>query len=139
MLARPGRAAAALVLVGLLVPACSNSESAVQKEPHTGSATASTVSGVQQVLVTTGDDYRFHPSRITAAPGPLRVILENKGKGAPHNLSVDNVANAFVPLTRAGTTSQSTFTLSTPGTYRFVCTIHTAQGQIGTLVVKPAP
>ena len=43
----------------------------------------------------------------------------------------------FVPDTSAGQTNSMTFTAPSPGTYQFVCTIHTAQGMTGTLVVLP--
>ncbi len=38
---------------------------------------------------------------------------------------------------RHGQTVSSTFTTPSPGRYEFVCTIHQALGQTGTLVVLP--
>jgi plastocyanin len=40
-----------------------------------------------------------------------------------------------VPLTTAGQSNNVRFTIGSPGDYRFVCTIHEAQGQVGRLVV----
>ncbi len=67
----------------------------------------------------------------------MKVILKNVGKGAPHNWSLNGFPADFVPLTPAGGVSQAQFTAPSPGTYVFVCTIHTRQGQTGKLIVKP--
>jgi plastocyanin len=129
---------AVLVLAGGAA-ACSNREATINKNPHTGAGTASPVDGTNQITVKAGSDYRFHPSRITVGPGRLRVVLvntEKAGQGAPHNLQVVGQPSAAVPLAAAGTTQTVTFTAPAPGTYRFVCSIHVAQGQTGTLIVK---
>ena len=134
-------AAAALVLVAGAASGCSNSRSAAQKQPHTGSGTATMVDGAQQIVVVTGADLRFHPSTIIVHPGLVRIILQNRtttGNGPPHNLQVTGLPGAAVPLTPAGDVAAVTFTAGTPGRYRFVCTIHVQQGQTGTLVVEPA-
>ncbi len=125
----------AAVVAGLL-GGCS-SQAAVNRGPHTGSATASEVDGVQQVAVEATDAYRFNPSTITVHPGKVRIVLTNVGKGAPHNWSLTGFPDAFVPLATAGTTRQATFTAPAVGRYTFVCTIHVNQGQTGTLVVAP--
>lgn len=128
----------AVAAIGLTA-ACSNSESAQQKRPHNGTGTASAVGSVQQITVTAGVDYRFHPSTLVVHPGRVRIVLENTARsGPPHNLSVTGLPGAFVPLVAAGGSQSSTFTAPAPGTYTFVCTIHVAQGQTGTLIVKPA-
>ncbi|MGI8678928.1 MAG: cupredoxin domain-containing protein [Jatrophihabitans sp.] len=125
-----------------LPAACSNTESAQQKRPHNGTTTAAAGSGgggVQQITVTTGNDYRFHPSTLVVHPGQVRIVLKNTARsGPPHNLSVTGLPAAFVPLASAGGAQSSTFTAPAPGTYKFICTIHVAQGQTGTLIVQPA-
>lgn len=126
---------AALLL--LAVASCSNSESAVNRRPHTGTATASTVAGVQTVTIEAGDDYRFHPSTIVVHPGTVKIILKHTGTGGPHDWSLTGFPADFVPLTPAGQTSQASFVAPSPGKYQFVCTIHSRQGQTGTLVVTP--
>lgn len=134
---RPVRAAAAAATVLVLVAACSNTDSATNKRAHPGVGTASPDGGVQQIVVTTGNDYRFHPSTIDAAPGPLQVTLRNTSPGgAPHDLQVDRISGAYLPLAPAGATTRATFTVPGPGRYRFICTIHVRQGQTGTLVVR---
>ncbi|HEV7206755.1 MAG TPA: cupredoxin domain-containing protein [Jatrophihabitans sp.] len=130
----------AAAAVALVATSCSNSASSVNKRPHVGDSTASVVDGIQQVTVTTGSDYRFHPSTIVVHPGRVRVILVNRrdaNSSAPHNFSVQGLPGAFVPLTAAGQTQAATFTAPAPGRYTFVCTIHVAQGQTGVLIVKP--
>jgi plastocyanin len=95
--------------------------------------------GTQSVEVDAGDDFRFHPSVINAQPGPVRLTLKHVGKGAPHNWQAAQLPGAQVPLTTAGRSSSVSFTIGRPGDYRFICSIHENQGQVGRLVVKPAP
>jgi plastocyanin len=134
-----GCAGAAIAL--LAAAGCSNREAAVNKNPHTGVAVAHVVDGIQQLRVTTGLDYRFHPSTIIVHPGRVRIVLANTESGTaggpPHNLQVTGLPGIAVPLAYPGGAAEDTFTAPAPGRYRFVCTIHVAQGQTGVLVVKP--
>jgi plastocyanin len=91
--------------------------------------------GSQSVEVDAGDDFGFHPSTINAAPGPVRLTLKNVGKGAPHTWQAPQLPGANVALTTAGQGNSVRFTIARPGDYRFLCTIHQAQGQVGRLVV----
>jgi plastocyanin len=93
------------------------------------------VGGVQQITITAGDDYRFHPATFTVHPGRVRVVLKHPGTGAPHNWQLSDFPADFVPLTPAGQTSSATFDAPAPGRYRFVCTIHVKLGQVGTMIV----
>lgn len=127
--------AAGALIVSLV--GCTNQQSSINRVRQSGAATAATVAGVQQVTVTADDHYRFAPDTITVHPGQVRIILINKGTGAPHNLLVTGFPADFVPLASAGQTTTATFTAPAPGRYQFVCTIHVAQGQTGTLVVLP--
>ena len=136
---RVGAAVAALVLVAGAASACSNTKSSAQRQPHSGSGTATTVDGAQQITVVTGADLRFHPSTLIVHPGKVRIILQNRtstGNGPPHNLQVTGLPGAAVPLTPAGDVAAVTFTAGAVGRYPFVCTIHVQQGQTGTLVVE---
>lgn len=139
-LARRTRPLVALVSLSAAIAAalsgCSG-QTAAQKAPHTGSATASTVNGVQQVTVHV-TDFRFHPSTITVHQGRVRVILINDGGGTPHDWQLPKFPSDWVPLTNNGQSKQTTFTTPGPGRYQFVCTIHTQQGMTGTLVVLPS-
>jgi plastocyanin len=128
------RTAACVLLLAVALVACSNRSSSANRRPHSGVATASVVNGVQQVTIKAGANLRFNPSTITVHPGKVHVILVNTG-GAPHNFEVTDFPADFVPLGTDGQTTQATFTAPSPGTYEFVCTIHTKQGMTGKLVV----
>jgi plastocyanin len=115
---------------------CSRS-GAINRRPVSGTATASSVAGGQQVSIRVGDDYRFHPATIVVHPGRVEVILRHTGTGAPHDWALSGFPADFVPLTQAGQIRAASFTTPSPGRYGFVCTIHRRQGQRGTLVVLP--
>jgi plastocyanin len=128
-----GLTLAVLVLTG--TAACSNRQASINRRPQSGAASASVVNGAQQVTIYVGDTYRFSPDVITVHPGLVQVILVHQGTGAPHDLSVLGFPADFVPLVNPGGTSTATFMAPAPGKYTFVCTIHQAQGEIGTLIV----
>lgn len=141
----PPRAAGAALAVCtsavlLVAVAACTSTASVNRRPHSGTATASTDAGVQQLTVTTGSDYRFHPSEIVVHPGPVLIHLVNDGNGdgtgAPHNWTLP-VVSAGTALVGPGQDGTVRFTAPAPGRYQFVCTIHVQQGQTGTLVVMP--
>jgi plastocyanin len=124
-------------LVGcVLLTACTNRE--LNRPPPHG-PTETTVrpgpDGVQAVDISVGDDYRFSPSVVNAQVGRIRLTLRHTGEGAPHTLFGPGVPGMRVGLVRPGETQSVQFTAGQPGRYRFVCTIHEAQGQTGTLVV----
>ena len=119
----------------IALTACSNAQSPVNRRPHTGSASASIVNGVQQVTIEVADDFRFHPSTITVHPGMVQIVLKHIGTGAPHDWELTKFAADFVPVTDAGQTRSATFVAPAPGRYKFVCTIHQRQGQQGTMIV----
>ncbi len=127
---------AALAFVSLA--GCSNRKASPNREGHPGAATASVVGGVQQITLTVGNGFRFNPSTITVHQGTVKVTLVHKGTGAPHDFSVTGFPADNVPLARGGATTSATFTTPSPGSYKFVCTIHVAQGMTGTLVVLPS-
>ncbi|MDQ1741713.1 MAG: hypothetical protein QOE23_52 [Pseudonocardiales bacterium] len=125
------------VVAGLLALAGCQTESAINREPHAGSTTVAATTGVQDVVISTDQHYRFSPSSITVHPGKVRITLKHVGTGAPHDWSLLNFPADYVPLVSAGQTKSVQFTAPAPGTYKFVCTIHVKQGQTGTLVVLP--
>jgi len=124
------------VAASLALAGC-QTQSAINREPHTGSTTASASAGVQDVVITTDQRYRFTPSTITVHPGKVRITLKHVGTGAPHDWSLQGFPADYVPLVSAGQTKSVDFLAPAPGTYKFVCTIHVPQGQTGTLVVLP--
>lgn len=129
--------AVAVLGVGLILSGC-ETKSAINREPQTGSTTAGAVAGVQQVVLTTDEKYRFTPATVTVHPGKVMITLKHLGtSGAPHDWQLQGFPADYVPLTQAGQTRSIEFTAPSPGTYVFVCTIHVTQGQTGTLVVLP--
>jgi plastocyanin len=138
----PARRVAACALAAgaavALLAGCTNTESPINRTPHTGTATASPgAGGIQTVTLTAGNDYRFHPSTIVVHPGRVRIMLVNDGTGAPHNWSLTGFPAAYAPNAQAGQTTMVSFIAPSPGKYQFVCTIHERQGQTGTMVVEP--
>jgi plastocyanin len=130
------RRGAVVVLVLLVLAGCSNRSASINRRPQSGgSASASNVNGVQQVRIEVGDTYRFSPDVITVHPGLVQVTLVHTGTGAPHDFSVVGFPADFVPLVNPKGTSTATFMAPAPGTYKFICTIHEAQGQVGQLIV----
>jgi plastocyanin len=137
-MSKPTALLGALLLGCALLAGCGSSE---LKRPPPRGPTETTVrpgpDGVQRVEVDVGDDYRFTPSTIDVQVGRIRLSLHHVGQGAPHTLYGAGVPGMRVGLVRPGETQTVQFTASQPGRFRFVCTIHEAQGQTGTLVVTP--
>jgi plastocyanin len=126
---------AALVAGCAVTLAGCTTEASINRRPQGGTATASVIDGLQQIVVRAGDTYRFDPATIIVHPGRVLVALENRGKGAPHDWTLENLPGAATSLASSGQTKTVTFTAPVPGTYTFVCTIHRKQGQTGKLVV----
>jgi plastocyanin len=117
--------------------AACQSQSSINRNPHPGAITATMQNGIQTVVVTTGDNYRFNPSTIAVHPGKVRITLEHKGSGAPHDWQLEGFPAASVPVISPGQSKSIDFVAPAPGSYRFICSIHLKQGQTGTLVVLP--
>ena len=137
---RPARTVIAALLIAAvaMLAACSNPQPPINRTPRSGATTAAATEGVQQVRIVVDDRYRFYPSTVTVHPGRVEITLVHRGTGAPHTFQVVGFPSDYVPLVRPGQTSSATFDAPAPGRYTFVCTIHQAQGQIGTLIVLPS-
>lgn len=131
------RSLATLLLASAVLLSGCQTQSAINREPHSGSVTASASAGVQDVTITTDQSFRFYPSTITVHPGKVKITLTHTGTGAPHDWSLNGFPAANVPLVSPGETKSVEFTAPSPGRYTFICTIHVAQGQTGTLIVLP--
>lgn len=136
------RTPARLALLGLAVAAsltaCSNTQSAANREPYTGSTTAAAGPGVEAVTLTVDASFRFSPSTVTVHPGRVRLTLQHIGTGAPHDWQVVGIPGDYIAPIGPGQSGSLTFTAPAPGKYTFVCTIHERQGQNGTLIVLPS-
>ena len=139
MTRRPAATLLAILLAGgALLSGCGGGE---LKRPPPPGPTETTVrpgpDGVQAVEISVGDDYRFTPATIDVLVGRIRLTLHHVGRGAPHTLYGAGVPGMRIGLVRPGETQSIQFIAARPGRFRFVCTIHEAQGQTGTLVVAP--
>ncbi|MPQ98053.1 hypothetical protein GB931_08995 [Modestobacter sp. I12A-02628] len=111
----------------------------------TSSAAPGTVSvaadGVQEITLTTGDDYRFSPATFTVAPGEVRLTVDNTADQYTHNFLFTAGAGPAditeeIPVLGPGESKTITFTVQTPGDYPFECSFHVALGQVGTMTVS---
>ena len=109
--------------------------------PATAVTVTPGVGGVQEVTVSEAGpgQYRFLPDTITVRPGRVRLTFRNTGN-TPHNLTFSDLTAAGRRVASAtlhgGGQQTLDFTVTTPGQYRFVCTIHQALGQTGVLSVR---
>ena len=131
----------ALVLVAgvALTPACG--ALAATGRPGAGVVVPAPASatGAQQVTVTVGNSMHFAPPSLVVRAGqPVELTLRNGG-GIPHDFTLAGGASSPVKIeAQAGQTARGTFTIDTPGTYAYVCTVpgHAAAGMRGTLTAQ---
>jgi plastocyanin len=83
-------------------------------------------------------DVRFEPADLTVAAGRFVVLRFTNDDPVFHDWMVEGVANVDAGA-RPGQTQRIRFALSTPGTYRIICSVegHAEAGMVGTLVVTP--
>ncbi|MDQ6874311.1 MAG: cupredoxin domain-containing protein [Actinomycetota bacterium] len=130
------RLIAVVAVVTMLAGGCANNrESAQARAPRdTGTATARIgPDGVQEVAIVGTEQFRFVPSTVRAKAGKLRILLTNSGT-TPHDLQIEGLP-ATTGLIGGGEKGRITVTLK-PGSYSFVCTLHTRLHMMGTIVVS---
>ena len=132
---RAASLALSAVLVVSLSTACSNNQSAANRQPYEGTTAAAATNGVQTITLRVDNGFRFHPSTIVVHPGTVQITLDHGPTGAPHNWQLSGLPGAYVPPVGAGAKGTVTFTAPAAGKYTFVCTIHERQGQTGTMIV----
>ena len=92
--------------------------------------------GTQQVTVTVGSAMQFAPSSLVIRAGqPIELTLRNGG-AIPHDFTLAEGASHPVRIeAQGGPTARGTFTIDSPGTYAFVCSVpgHAAAGMRGTI------
>ena len=122
--------------LALAVGAAGCSGGGVASAPQDTRAVVATLGpdGVQHVSVDGNDKLRFVPSVIQAKTGKLAVTLHNAGQ-TNHILGID-AWMADTGNVGGGSSKTVTFTVTTPGTYTFVCSYHRDAGMVGRLVVS---
>ena len=95
--------------------------------------------GAQQLTVTVGNSMQFAPASLVVRAGqPVELTLRNGG-GIPHDFTLaDGVAQPVKIEAQGGRTARGAFTIDTPGTYTFICTVpgHAAAGMRGTITAQ---
>ena len=127
-----------LLVSVLLTTACSGGAAASGRTSgaDAGTPVPAGPNGAQQVTLTVGNSMRFDPSTITVRAGqPVELTLRNTGQ-MPHDFTLsDGVAQPVTISASGGQTASGTFTLATPGTYTFECSMpgHALAGMRGTI------
>ena len=124
---RARRAAAAVVLVGLVV-ACGADDSG----PEVIGTTIADATAIEVVAT----DFTFEPSTIELVAGePANITLDVEQGG--HDLAVPD-AGFRIPILDEPDAAVATLVIEEPGTYTFVCNVpgHAAQGMTGTITVR---
>jgi len=88
--------------------------------------------GVQQVTLSVDDQLRFHPARVIAHVGPIRIMLRDVGT-VSHALLLPG---ASIQEISGGTIGSVTLTFNQPGVYRFTCAYHSSDGMSGELDIR---
>lgn len=129
------RQLAATVLVALSVAACNRQsprilEQAATRPPVTAVRGAD---GVQTATLEANDGFKFSPSEVIAAPGRLRIVLQNSG-ATPHNLILPSLHKGTADAS-GGQSVVLTVTVKA-GAYQFLCSYHRDLGMTGQLIVR---
>ncbi len=132
LLPRPNRGAAVVVGValalGIALAGCA---------PGEAPTPLPSFSGAEASL--TAENLVYAPLEVRLpADTPLRVLLDNRDAGTPHDVAVraaDGTTLATSPVINGIATTEVRFGPLAAGTYRLVCTIHPAMAAV--LVVDP--
>jgi nitrite reductase (NO-forming) len=131
----------ALILVAgiALTPACGATAATGGAGGSVAIPAPASVAGAQQVTVTVGNTMQFVPSSIVVRAGqPVELTLRNGG-AIPHDFTLATGASGPVKIeAQGGQTARGTFTIDTPGTYDFVCSVpgHAAAGMRGAITAQ---
>jgi plastocyanin len=112
-------AAAALALAGT---ACT-AEHPVAPKPTAVLAPAVT-GGVQVFHLIGQANLRFSAATLDAQPGKIRVDFTVEDGSASHNLVIPRIPGARTDIVGAGVTRSVSFTVTAPGDYPMICTLH---------------
>ena len=121
---------AALLLSALLLSACGGGSGGGREAGTAVDATGP--ADAQTVTVVSNDRIEFEPATVRAKVGVLSLTHRNGGS-VPHNLVFEKDGLGGTETLAGGKSETLRLTFSQPGTYDFVCTIHS--GQDGRVVV----
>jgi plastocyanin len=146
---RPGRLLTVLLVAVTaalaLLTGCSNQQPTLPEATRTTGGDVGAVStgadGVQEITLTTGDDYVFTPAEFTVAPGPVRLTVRNTAEQMTHNFVFTTgrgpeEISEQIPFLGPGQTETIEFTVTQPGDHPFECSFHVQLGQVGTMTVS---
>ncbi|MGY1839861.1 MULTISPECIES: plastocyanin/azurin family copper-binding protein [unclassified Modestobacter] len=134
-----------LALLGLVLAGCGNQTPALPEATRTAGGDVGTVTttadGVQEITLTTGDDYVFTPDTFTVEPGTVRVTVRNEADQLTHNFRFTPDTGPApiepaIPVLSPGEEDTIEFEVTEPGDYPFECSFHIALGQVGTMTVR---
>jgi plastocyanin len=116
-----------LLLVPLALSSCSSGSKGTGTTSTTGAPDA------QTVTVDMRNDLKYHPSTIEARVGTVTFDIVN-AESVPHDLAFKDSALGKTRMIDGKTDVTLKVTFSKPGTYDFVCTVHS--GMDGKVVVS---
>ncbi|MGY1843121.1 plastocyanin/azurin family copper-binding protein [Modestobacter sp. SYSU DS0875] len=134
-----------LALLGVVLAGCSNEQPALPEATRTAGGDVGTVTttadGVQEITLTTGDDYVFTPDTFTVEPGTVRVTVRNVAERLTHNFRFTpdtgpEPIEPAIPVLSPGEEDTIEFEVTEPGDHPFECSFHIALGQVGTMTVR---
>ena len=123
---------AALLATTLVLSACGGGDGDAGGSGE-AAVTATGPADAQVVEVVSNDQIEFEPATVNAKVGTLTLTHRNGGS-IPHNLVFDDKSLGGTETLTEGKEEALTLTFKEPGTYDFVCTIHS--GQDGKVVVS---
>ena len=126
--------AAALLSAALVLSGCGGGGGGGDRDSETA-VDATGPADAQVVTVLSNDQIEFEPDTVNAQVGTLTLTHRNGGS-IPHNLVFEDDALGGTETLAGGKEEALRLTFRTPGTYDFVCTIHS--GQDGRVVVSAA-
>jgi plastocyanin len=99
-------------------------------------ATGTPVAAVSVTIATApGEHLGFEPATTTVGTaGPVALTFQNRSSLSHNLVFTAGLTAATRTIVEPGTTDELLLAPATPGTYRFVCTIH--DGMAGTLTIE---
>jgi plastocyanin len=107
-------------------------------DPALGRVTTA-ADGVQQLTLQLQDDYVFTPRAVSVHAGRVRLTVRNAARSFTHAFRFPpggpQPIAAEIPVLPPGQQRTIEFEVTTPGSYRFECSLHVQAGQVGTMTV----